>query len=174
MARPKGLPKTGGGSRKGRPNKISADIKAAILAAFDKVGGAAYLERQAEENPVAFMGLLAKVLPLQVAGTAEAPITIKLVRYDNAGDDSYTDGRPAAPPIIDADAVRELTPVPAAGAAEPPLPPSSLPPSPAPGSAASMGRYPPLTVVPNPNRDRWRIWASVTTWLRCAAGKTLH
>src|SRR5215470_6848354 len=78
--------KTGSGSRKGRPNKISADVKAAILAAFDKVGGEAYLARQAEENPIAFMSLLAKVLPLQVSGTGnEGEIVIQIVKYGGAG-----------------------------------------------------------------------------------------
>jgi hypothetical protein len=95
MSRPKGTPKTGGGSRRGRPNKISADIKAAILAAFDKVGGAQYLQRQAEENPVAFMGLLAKVLPLTLTGDG-TPVTLKIIKYDGAGDDWQ-------PPIIEHD-----------------------------------------------------------------------
>ena len=42
-----------------------------ILGALDKAGGEKYLLRQAEANPVAFMGLLGKVLPLQIAGTGE-------------------------------------------------------------------------------------------------------
>lgn len=35
--------KTGGGSRKGVPNKVSADVKAMILSALDQAGGADYL-----------------------------------------------------------------------------------------------------------------------------------
>lgn len=35
--------KTGGGSRKGKPNKLTADVKAMILAALDKAGGTQYL-----------------------------------------------------------------------------------------------------------------------------------
>ena len=34
-----------------------------IRAALDEVGGQAYLARQAEANPVAFMALVAKTLP---------------------------------------------------------------------------------------------------------------
>jgi hypothetical protein len=46
-----------------------------ILTALNRVGGADYLERQAVENPVAFMSLVSKVLPLQIAGDPEHPVT---------------------------------------------------------------------------------------------------
>lgn len=57
----------------GKPNKLTADVKAMILRALDGAGGVAYLQRQAEENPGAFMTLLGKVLPLQVAADPGAP-----------------------------------------------------------------------------------------------------
>lgn len=71
----KGKPKSGG-RRKGIPNKLTADVKAMILAAFKNVGGATYLEKQANSNPVAFMGLLGKILPLQVTGDKDSPVHI--------------------------------------------------------------------------------------------------
>lgn len=71
--------KTGGGSRKGKPNKITASVKAAILSAFDTVGGEHYLARQAEENPQAFMTLLGKVLPTQLTGDPENPVTVRQI-----------------------------------------------------------------------------------------------
>lgn len=37
-----------------------------ILGALSDVGGQDYLVRQAEENPTAFMGLIAKVLPTEL------------------------------------------------------------------------------------------------------------
>ena len=49
MAGP-GAPKTGG-REKGTPNKVTKQLKELILGALDGVGGQAYLERQAEENP---------------------------------------------------------------------------------------------------------------------------
>lgn len=58
--------KTGGGSRKGIPNKATADIKAMINNALYKAGGEDYLLRQADENPVAFMGLIGKILPKDI------------------------------------------------------------------------------------------------------------
>lgn len=63
--RPKGRPKTGGRT-KGTPNKLTRTVKEAIEIAFDKVGGPEYLARMAEEQPVAFMTLLGKVIPNQV------------------------------------------------------------------------------------------------------------
>lgn len=66
-------PKTGG-RKAGTPNKLPAAIKAMIEGALSDVGGQAYLARQAEENPVAFMGLVGKVLPLQITGDKANPI----------------------------------------------------------------------------------------------------
>lgn len=78
--RPKGLPKTGGGSRKGIPNKLTGDVKAMILHALDKVGGPEYLVRQAEANPTAFMTLLGRVIPTQVTGAGDGPLQVQIVR----------------------------------------------------------------------------------------------
>jgi hypothetical protein len=61
-------PKAGAGRPKGSPNKTTAAIKDMILQALDNKGGVKYLERQAEQQPVAFMGLLAKIMPTQITG----------------------------------------------------------------------------------------------------------
>lgn len=70
----KGQPKTGG-RKKGTPNKTTALLKDAILEAAqkagDKGGMVGYLEKQAHDNPPAFMSLLGKVLPMQVEGTGD-------------------------------------------------------------------------------------------------------
>jgi hypothetical protein len=87
MGAPKG--RAGGNAGKGRPkgvpNKLSADVKSMILAALEGVGGQAYLEKQAEENPIAFMTLIGKVLPLQVAGAENGPIHLQVVSYVDTG-----------------------------------------------------------------------------------------
>lgn len=67
----KSLSNLTGGSRKGVPNKATAAIKDMITQALDGVGGVEYLKHQADKNPVAFMGLVAKVIPLQVNGAGE-------------------------------------------------------------------------------------------------------
>lgn len=71
----------GPGRPKGSPNKISAQLKDMILNALDKAGGEDYLQRQAEENPTAFLSLIGKVLPMQVTGGNGGPIVVELVRF---------------------------------------------------------------------------------------------
>jgi hypothetical protein len=64
--------KTGGGSRKGVPNKATADLKDMILGALDNAGGVDYLTRQATKSPGAFLTLIGKVLPTTLQGTGPA------------------------------------------------------------------------------------------------------
>ena len=71
--------KTGGGSRKGVPNKATADIKAMINNALTLAGGETYLLRQADENPVAFMGLIGKIIPKEVATELSGSINISRI-----------------------------------------------------------------------------------------------
>lgn len=84
--------KTGGGSRKGRPNKLTADVKAMILGALAAKGGQAWLEQQMDKNPAAYMTLLGKILPMQVGGEDGDPIKIQwigtgVVRHGDDPDD---------------------------------------------------------------------------------------
>lgn len=75
-----GTPKTGG-RKKGTPNKVNAELKDMILGALNKAdreGGEAYLVKQAHENPVAFMGLVGKVLPMTIKGDAENPLVFTI------------------------------------------------------------------------------------------------
>ena len=67
---------SGQGRPKGVPNKLTSDVKAMILAALDKAGGVDYLVAQADTNPVAFMTLLGKVLPLQMTGEGGGALVI--------------------------------------------------------------------------------------------------
>lgn len=59
-------PAAGKGRPKGAQNRLTKTIKAAIEAAFDKVGGPDYLAEMAIAQPAAFMTLLGKVLPTQL------------------------------------------------------------------------------------------------------------
>lgn len=63
------------GRQKGTPNKITKALKDMILGALDKAGGEDYLVAQASANPNAFLTLVGKVLPMQVAGDPDNPIT---------------------------------------------------------------------------------------------------
>ena len=59
------------------PNKVTQALKDMILGALDNLGGQEYLKRQGEENPVAFMTLLGKVLPTTLAGDPSNPVVIQ-------------------------------------------------------------------------------------------------
>ena len=78
LGRPPGGPKFGGRA-KGTTNKITATLKEAILLAGQAAhpdGMVGYLTKQAAEQPAAFMTLLGKVLPLQIAGDSESPLYV--------------------------------------------------------------------------------------------------
>ena len=76
-----GKGKPGPGRKKGVPNKQTTAIKEMIIAALDKAGGVDYLEQQSRENPVAFMGLVGKVLPMQITGDGGGPVKIEAVEW---------------------------------------------------------------------------------------------
>lgn len=95
-----GVTRTSGQGRKpGVPNKLGRDIKEMVVGALCAVGGTDYLARQAEQNPVAFMGLVGRVLPLQLTGENGAPIAV---------DFRWADATPALP-MIDADETITVT-----------------------------------------------------------------
>jgi hypothetical protein len=72
-------PNAGKGRKKGVPNKLTADVKAMILAALDKAGGVEYLLAQSKANPNAFLTLVGKVLPLTLSGDPENPVGFTVI-----------------------------------------------------------------------------------------------
>ena len=81
-----GKGQAGPGRPKGKLNKTTALLKDAILMAAQKAGGGGdagmmkYLATQADENPAAFMSLLGKVLPMQIAnGEGEDAFKVEAV-----------------------------------------------------------------------------------------------
>ena len=62
---------------------MEGGLKAATLAALERLGGVDYLVRQGEENPKAFLGLLAKLMgekPTLPPGAAPGKIIVHLVQ----------------------------------------------------------------------------------------------
>ena len=83
MAEPKIGPNKGNagkGRPKGAVNKTTAAIKEMVVQALDNKGGVEYLEKQADENPTAFLTLVGKVLPLQVSGDPDHPLIHEIRR----------------------------------------------------------------------------------------------
>lgn len=80
MSKLEGNRKKTGGRKKGTPNKHTALLKDAILAAGANAGKGegleGYLTSQAVLNPNAFLSLLGKVLPLQIAGDKDNPVGV--------------------------------------------------------------------------------------------------
>ena len=73
-----------GGRKKGTPNKIPADVRAAILGGLEANGGQAYLEKVAEEQPQVFCTLLGKVLPTTLAGDTDAPLMVPVINITHS------------------------------------------------------------------------------------------
>jgi hypothetical protein len=78
MPAPKGTrpPNAGKGRPRGAANTMTRSLRDMILGALDDAGGQAYLAEQARENPVAFMALLARLLPREPIDTPPAVITL--------------------------------------------------------------------------------------------------
>jgi hypothetical protein len=64
------------GKPKGATAHINRDIKEMVLKALSEAGGAEYLYMQALDNPKAFLGLVAKVLPMTLATDPHNPVGI--------------------------------------------------------------------------------------------------
>lgn len=80
MAEPRiGTGKAGPGRPKGCANKVTYAVKEMVIQALNKAhrnGGIAYLTEQAKANPAAFLTLVGKVIPLQMAGDPDNPLTV--------------------------------------------------------------------------------------------------
>jgi len=81
--------KAGPGRPKGVPNKTTQLLKDALIQAATDAGQGdlvAFLRAQAEkENNTAFLGLLGRVIPLQVDGNIDSTVTFKTVYEDKRG-----------------------------------------------------------------------------------------
>lgn len=86
VAKKRRPPAAGMGRPKGSVNKTTAQLKDMILGALDQSGGVDYLVARARDPKTAsaFLTLVGKVLPLQVAGDASNPLAhrIEIVMVD--------------------------------------------------------------------------------------------
>ncbi|MGE5452438.1 MAG: hypothetical protein ACM3VZ_11430 [Acidobacteriota bacterium] len=68
----------GAGRPKGSVDKGNALIREMIVEALHGVGGVTYLMEQAREKPVAFLGLVGKVMPVQVQADIDANVAASI------------------------------------------------------------------------------------------------
>ena len=74
-----GARKKYGGRVKGTPNKTSSLIKDALAQSFDDVGGVAYLNRMAEDEPKAYLGLIGKLIPAEIKATVNGDLELTVL-----------------------------------------------------------------------------------------------
>lgn len=74
-------PNAGKGRKKGIPNKFTGELRDMILNALQGAGGVEYLKARAKDTPGPFLGLVGKVLPLQVTGKdgESIPVAVSFV-----------------------------------------------------------------------------------------------
>ena len=68
------------GRRPGTPNRVTAVVREAVLAAFDEVGGKDYLVQVARDEPKVFCALLARLVPTQVRAEIESTLPVVVLR----------------------------------------------------------------------------------------------
>ena len=68
--------KKSGGRRAGVPNKVPAELKEMILQALELEGGVEYIRTQARNEPVAFLSILGKVLPMTVNAKLDGKLVV--------------------------------------------------------------------------------------------------
>lgn len=78
------------GRAKGTPNKITLSVREAVERAFDKLGGASYLEHVGRTDPRTFCALLSKLLPTKLANADGSPLLAALTELTDAQLDART------------------------------------------------------------------------------------
>jgi hypothetical protein len=78
--------------QRAKPATGNEALKTMILDALDAAGGDRWLQKQAKENPTAFMALVGKVLPLTLAADADKPLFPDKIQISFVG---AKNGKPA-------------------------------------------------------------------------------
>ena len=82
-----------GGRKKGTPNRVTASVKEAILAAFEELGAHRYLVNVGRSDPRTFLALLGKLIPSEVRAHLEGSGLPKLIFRDYTGRSNVSKGK---------------------------------------------------------------------------------
>lgn len=88
----RGGKRQGAGRKRGVPNKLTTELKTAILQAFDNVGGVKYLEKISRTNETAFCALLGKTLPKDLRLGGGLKLKVELVPTERRRTDDSLPG----------------------------------------------------------------------------------
>jgi hypothetical protein len=72
------------GRSKGTPNALTVSVREAVERAFEKLGGASYLEHVGRTDPRTFCALLSKLLPTKLANADGSPLLAALSELTDA------------------------------------------------------------------------------------------
>lgn len=96
-------PNAGKGRTKGVPNKITVELKAALLEALDRVGGVSYFESLAKNEPAIFCQLVGKLIPSEIKAEIEGGASNFVINgtwvTTLPGDEIYVN-QPGEPPRV--------------------------------------------------------------------------
>ena len=66
------------GRKKGTPNKVTRSVKAALLEAFDGLGGVPALVAWGKDNPAEFYTLWGKLVPQEIKNADDGPFQVRV------------------------------------------------------------------------------------------------
>lgn len=89
-----------GGRQKGTPNKLTSDLRAMVLGALEDAGGRGYLAKQAEENPIAFLALVSKLLPRDIKAELGGTVTLSDIIRESYKPRGVVEARPKLEPPV--------------------------------------------------------------------------
>ena len=78
------LTEAGPGRPKGMQNALTVSVREAVERAFDRLGGASYLEHVGRTDPRTFCALLSKLLPTKLANADGSPLLAALTELTDA------------------------------------------------------------------------------------------
>ncbi len=67
-----------GGRTVGTPNKLTASFKTAVMLAFEGIGGDQTFQKWAKDNQTEFYKIAARMIPTEVAGDPDRPLSMKV------------------------------------------------------------------------------------------------